>query len=145
MLDLNTLAVDTSGRDLVVMEDEGVCNDDVLATGSSEDDDFSYVIGSKGLNSAVDLLAAHIYVYCRFMYLRIDGVSLGLVTTEADNRELLDTDIYVSNQPLLFNTMLVQHTVSTCPGSISITRIFVSISSRRRLSVKARTAALVAQ
>ena len=36
-------------------------------------------------------------------------------------------------------------TVSTCPGSTSMTRIRVSISSFRSASVKARTAALVAQ
>ena len=38
---------------LVVVVDERVGNDDVLATGGSEDDDFGNVVGSKRLNTAV--------------------------------------------------------------------------------------------
>lgn len=51
--------MDASSRDLVVVEDEGICDDDVLATGSSEDDDFSDIVRCERLNAAIELLIAH--------------------------------------------------------------------------------------
>lgn len=41
----------------MVMVDEGIGDDDVLAARGSEDDDFGNVIGSKRLNAAITQLA----------------------------------------------------------------------------------------
>lgn len=47
---MNTLC-----RNLVVVEDERVGNDDILAAGGVEDDDFGNVIGGKRLDTAAEV------------------------------------------------------------------------------------------
>lgn len=46
----------------MVVVDEGVGNDDVLATGGSEDDDFGNVVGSEGFNAAAMVSIKYMYV-----------------------------------------------------------------------------------
>ena len=78
--------------------------------------------------------------------LRVDRLGLVLVAVESHDGEFLHRRWSVLNELRAHGGReRDRRTVSTWPGSISITRIREATSSFLRLSVKLRTAALVAQ
>lgn len=127
--------------------DKSVSDDDVFSAGGIEDDNLGDVIGGEGLDStvrAVSKMRNFCAEHHRLMgNIRVDSISLGLVAIEADNGELLGTRVRLGRQNIGWGMVLV--TVSTWPGSTSMTRTRLAMSSLRRDSEKLRTAALVAQ
>jgi hypothetical protein len=61
----------TTKTDLMVGENEGVCDHDILSPARRKDDDFGNVVGREGFDALVH------------------GVGFGFVTVEADDREFL--------------------------------------------------------
>lgn len=74
---------------LMLGEDQRVGNDDILRPGRSEDDHLGNVLGRQRVDAAEQLASIHTREYFRRgSDLRINGIRLGLVAVEADNREL---------------------------------------------------------
>ena len=105
----------------MIGEDERVCKHNIFPPSSSEDHDFGDI------------------VWCERLAASVHGIGFRLVAIEPDDGEFL---YRISNVQDRYVSGL---TVSTCPGSTSMTRILVAINSLLNESVKVLTAAFVAQ
>lgn len=75
----------------MVRVDESVGNNNILSAAGSEDNEFRNIVRSKRLNTtkrnvSVKILGA---LLRSKRLIRVDGIGLGFVTVEADNREFL--------------------------------------------------------
>lgn len=139
--------------------DDGFGDDNIIPTGRGEDDDFGNVVRSQGLaasgewRSGIKQLhrGGETAVKTSVSNLRVDGIGFGLVAVESDKGEILQGRVGQVRRECETSSSMQRErargslTVSTWPGSTSITLILVATSSLRRLSVKLRTAALLAQ
>lgn len=130
---------------LVTRVDQSISQDDIFPSPGSKNHDLSDVFWSQRLTATI-YRAGLACVSSRKIYrvsIRINRVCLDFVAPKSHKREFLLWNCkYHGEQG---NMQMGKYTVSTWPGSISITRILVAISSFLRLSVKLRTAALLAQ
>lgn len=106
---------------LMIGKDERVSKHNILPPSSSKHHDFCDIIWRKRLATSVH------------------GIGLRFVAVESDDGKFL---FLISNIRHIYKSGL---TVSTWPGSTSITRILVAINSLLNESVKVLTAAFVAQ
>lgn len=141
---------------LVVGEDEGVGDNNILRASSCEHDDLGDVIGGERSASAkrelVSVLATRSVIGAVLTHIRHwpwtchRRIGPRRIPVEDDVRRGSCTDPGV----FMGISEMVRHvrrelTVSTCPGSTEMTRTRDAISSFRKLSVKLLTAALDAQ